>query len=71
VRRAGRVLGVLLVALGLLTIAIAVAGFLDPLAAKMADDNDPFGASSRADAVAPLLFGAALGGVGWLLIRSR
>lgn len=68
-RWSSRLLGVALIALALLLLAAAVYSFVDPAGAKMADDNDPFGPSSRADAVGPLIVGLASGALGWLLVR--
>jgi uncharacterized membrane protein YfcA len=64
-------LGAALMALAILLLAAAVYSFVDPAGAKMADDNDPFGPASRADAAGPLIVGLASGALGWWLLRRR
>jgi hypothetical protein len=69
---AARVLAVLaLLGIGALFLGIAILGFVDPAGMKMADDGDPFGPSSRADALLPMLLGAASVLLGWRLARRK
>jgi hypothetical protein len=63
--------GIALLALGLLFLGVAIMGFIDPVGIKMADDGDPFGPSSRADALLPMLLGTASVLLGWRLARRR
>jgi hypothetical protein len=46
VRMARRIGGTLLFIGGILGVFVALFGLLDPVGSKMADDGDPFGASS-------------------------
>ena len=69
----GRILGVLLLAIGGMAAIIYAMGLIDPVGAQLADDNDPFGAPPHWWYGAMGLFvSLAVAGIGaWLAQSSR
>lgn len=68
-----KVAGTVLLLLGILGSAVALIGIADPVAAKMADDADPFGTpATLAESLSVLALYLAVAATGiYLLVRRR